>query len=94
MEWMDITDGRLKAYAYDDEGNDWEIYFDGYNDCEGSPLHGNGVRLSKNNEAVATFGITYNGDVQAFGWNADAAIAASVGRAKSLAAALILGDEE
>lgn len=94
MKWTEITDARLKAYAYDEDGNDWSIYFDGYNDCEGTCLHGDGVRLSKNSETVATFGITYDGDVAAFGYNADAAIASSVARAKSLVAALVLGDEE
>lgn len=88
MEWTMITDGRLKAYAYDEKGHDWSISFDGYDDCE-APLGGDGVVLTRNDERVAAVSVEYYGaDAEAAGYDMDALIAKVVEAVKSIAEAL------
>lgn len=91
MEWTMITDGRLKAYAYDGQGNDWSISFDGYVDCE-APLCGDGVVLTRDGERVAAVAVEYYGaDAEAAGYDMDALIAEVVEAVKSIAEALAAG---
>lgn len=91
MEWTMITDGRLNAYAYDGQGNDWSISFDGYVDCE-APLCGDGVVLTRNGERVAAVAVEYYGaDAEAAGYDMDALIAKVVEAVKSIAEALAAG---
>lgn len=88
MEWTMITDGRLKAYAYDGQGRDWSISFDGYADCE-APLGGDGVVLTRNGERVAAVAVEYYGaDAEAAGYDMDALIAKVVEAVKAVAEAL------
>lgn len=94
MEWTMITDGRLKAYAYDEKGHDWSISFDGYADCE-TPLGGDGVVLTRNGERVAAVSVEYYGaDAEAAGYDMDALIAEVVEAVKSIAEALAYGTVE
>lgn len=93
MEWTMITDGRLKAYAYDEKGHDYSISFDGYADCE-APLGGDGVVLTRNGERVADVAVEYYGaDAEAAGYDMDALIAKIVEAVKSIAEALTYGAE-
>ena len=94
MEWTMITDGRLKAYAYDGQGNDWSISFDGYVDCE-APLCGDGVVLTRNGERVAAVAVEYYGaDAEASGYDMDALIAKVVEAVKAIAEAMASGSVE
>ncbi|WP_289636714.1 hypothetical protein [uncultured Adlercreutzia sp.] len=94
MEWTMITDARLKAYAYDGDGNDWSISFDGYADCE-TPLGGDGVVLTRNGERVAAVAVEYYGaDAEAADYDMDALIAKVVEAVKSIAEAQAAGDAD
>ncbi|KAB1647962.1 hypothetical protein [Adlercreutzia muris] len=91
MEWTMITDARLKAYAYDGDGNDWSISFDGYTDCE-APLGGDGVVLTRNDERVASVDVEYFGDdAEAAGFDMDAVVSLVVESLKTIAEAMASG---
>lgn len=94
--------GRLKAYAYDRMHNDWSIFFQGFGDCEGSPLHGTGegMVVSINGEHVAAFAMRYHGeelerdfrfDVGAY---IEAYVEKAMAKAEKMAGDLLRGESE
>ncbi len=93
MKWRQFEDGRLRAYACDAGSNCWDVYFLGYGDCEGSPLHGEGVVLKRNGSEVASWALDYYGEeVAAMGCDAAAYVGRRVEEAMALADRLVAED--
>lgn len=95
MEWTINSGSRLKAWAYDENGSDWSIYFNGYSDITSGPCAGYGVRLVKDCVEIATWALEYNGDeIAAMGYDVEAYIGKYVEEAMGMAESMASGEDE
>lgn len=93
MEWKRFEGGRLRAYAHDAGGSCWDVYFLGFADCEGSPLHGGGVVLKRDGSEIAAWALDYYGEEAAsMGYDIQAYVGRYVEEAMALADRLVAKD--